>query len=91
MRHDAAGNADDGGVRRDFFQDDGARADLCAFSDGEPAQNLCARADDDVFFNGGVALALLFARAAEGDALIDDGAALHLCRFADDDARRRGR
>ena len=34
----------------------------------------------------GVTLALVLARAAQGDALVDDDAGRDFCRFADDDA-----
>ena len=74
-------------MRRNLLQHHGARADLRAFAHGESAQNFGARADDAVFFDGRMALALFLARAAERDALVNDHAALDFRRFADDDAR----
>ena len=84
--HDARGNAHDRRMRRDFFEDDRACADLRAFAHGKAAQDLRARRNDDVLFDGRVALALFLARAAQRHALINDDAALDFRRFADDNA-----
>jgi hypothetical protein len=50
------------------------------------AENFGTGTDDDVFTEGGVALATLLAGAAEGDSLVDEGVVSDNGCFADDNA-----
>ena len=68
------------------FNTTAPRADLRAFADDEPAENLRARGNGDVFHQRGMALAVFLAVAPQSRALIDDGAGVHFGGFADDDA-----
>jgi hypothetical protein len=68
---DAARNADHGAVSGDIPQHNRTRADAGVVAQLDVAEDFCARADDDVIAQGGVAFAAFLARAAEGDALVD--------------------
>ncbi len=83
---DAAGDADYRAVGGDIAQYDGACADAGVVAQLDIAEDLCARADDDVIAQGGVAFAAFFAGAAEGDALVDQRVVADDRRFADHDA-----
>src|SRR4051812_6266899 len=66
----ARGQADRGGVRGDVLQDDRPGADAGSLADCDGTEHRCADTDDGVALNRRVALAALFPRAAEGDALV---------------------
>ena len=83
---DVRGHADDGGVGRHVGEDHGAGADARVFADGDIAEHVGVVADEDAVADGGVALAVAFAGAAQGDALIDGDVAADDRGFADDDA-----
>ncbi len=80
---DAAGHADHGGVVRHRVDHHRAGADLGVVADGDVAEDLRAGADHDVVADGGVALAALFARAAQRDALVEQNVVADLGGLAD--------
>ena len=91
--HGLSGHADDagrhahgGGVGRDLAEDHGAGGDAGVVSHGEGTQHLGAGAHQHVIAQGGVALALILAGAAQGHALVQGTAVSHLGGLADDDA-----
>lgn len=85
--HDAAGVAHHRAALGHGFEHDGSRAHLDVAAQGDGPQHLCARADDHAAFHRGVALAVILARAAQGDALIERYVVAHLGGFANDHAR----
>ena len=84
--HDACGYADRGGVGRDLGEDDRACRDAGVIADLERSEHLGARADHHVVAEGGMALALILARTAEGDVLVDQAVVADHSGLADDDA-----
>src|SRR5579863_2490807 len=82
--HDAARDTDDGGVVGDGMDDDRAGADLDVVADVDVAEDFGAGTDDDAIAEGGVALSLLAAGAAEGDALVEEDVVTDFGGFADD-------
>jgi len=83
---DVSGDADDGGVRRDVAEDDGAGADAGVFANGDVAEDVGGVADEDVVAQGGMALAADLAGAAERDALVEGDVVADDGGLADDDA-----
>ena len=83
---DVARDADHGAVGRHGTQNHGVCRDFGVVAHGEGAQDLCARADHHVVADGGVALALADAGAAQGGALVDQAVVSDLHGLADDDA-----
>ena len=83
---DLSRHADDDRVRRDGFHHHRICADATIRANRDRAENFCARADDDVIFQRGVALALVQTDAAERDAVIQRHVVADLRRFADDNA-----
>ncbi len=81
-----AGNADDGRIGRHVGEDDRARADAGVFAYGDVAQDVGVVADEDAVAEGGVALAVALAGAAERDALVEGDVAADDGGFADDHA-----
>ena len=67
-------------------EDNGASADARVCADGDVAEDVGVVADEDAVAEGGVALAVSFAGAAERDSLIERDVAAHDGGFADDDA-----
>src|SRR5882762_2296111 len=67
---DVAGHSHDGGVVGNTAQNDRACADATVVAHGNVAENLGARANNDLVADGGMTLAFFLARAAQGDALI---------------------
>ena len=61
LRDDAAWDADDGRVRRYFFEDDRAGTDFGAFTDRERAEDFGTTGDDDVVANGRMAFSFFLA------------------------------
>jgi hypothetical protein len=82
---DVGGDADDGGVRGDVAEDDGAGADAGVFADGDVAEDVGGVADEDVVAEGGVALAADLASATESNALVDRDVVPDDGGFANDD------
>ena len=82
---DVSGDTDDGGVRGDVAEDDGAGADAGVFADGDVAEDVGGVADEDVVAEGGMALAADLAGAAEGDALVEGDVVADDGGFTDDD------
>src|SRR5262249_43916880 len=83
---DPAGDTDDGTVRRHFPKHDGIGADARVVADFERTEHFGPGGDNDAVADRWMALALLFARAAERYALIDNDLVSDLTSFADDDA-----
>jgi len=83
---DVRGNTDDGGVRGDVAEDDGAGADAGVFADGDVAEDVGGVADEDVVAEGGVALAGGLAGTSEGDSLVEGDVVADDGGFADDDS-----
>ena len=79
----AAGDADDRAMGGHGGDDDGTGADPYVIADADAAEDFCAGADDDVVADGRMALAALFAGAAQRYALIDENIVADLGRFAD--------
>src|SRR5579884_691820 len=84
LNDNAAGHTHHRGIRWHVAQHNGVGADLRAGAHGEAAQHLGARANRHTVFNGRMALARLFASAAQGHALQDRDVVANLGRFADD-------
>src|SRR5213078_1975181 len=80
-----AGNAHHNGVRRHLADDHRTGADAAAVADLEPADDLCAGADDDVVSERRVALLALEARPRQAHALVDRDVLPHLRGLADHD------
>src|SRR5438552_3090218 len=78
-----AGNAHHNGVRRHLADDHRTGADAAAVADLEPADDLCAGADDDVVPERRVALLALEARPRQAHALVDRAVLPHLRGLAD--------
>ena len=83
---DLGGDAHGGGVRRDLAEDHGVGGDAAVVPHPEGPQDLGPGGDEDVVADGGVALALVLAGAAQGDAVVDEAVVPHLGGLADDDA-----
>jgi len=73
-------------VCRYIAEHDGTGPDSGIITDGDITENLSPCSNDDVTADGGVALARLLTRAAQGDALVYQGVAADNRRFPDDDA-----
>ena len=84
--HNARGNADHGAVLRHVLDDNRAATDLRIVVNGDTAKNGCIHANHNVIAERGMALAALFARAAERDTLIQRDVIADFARFADDHA-----
>src|ERR1022692_1385051 len=80
--HYAAGNSDDRGMIGHRANDDRPGANFHIVADPDAPEDLGACSDDDVVADGGVALALLVARSAEGYALINENVVADLGGFA---------
>ena len=63
---DLAGDTDDRGIRRYFFQNDRARADLRVLTDGERTEDFGTAGYDDIVADGRVTFAFFFACTAMG-------------------------
>ena len=85
--HDSPRDPDDGRMGRNVFQNDAAGADLGKFAHGDVPENLRPRTYDATLFDRRVTfMGLVFARSAEGHALIDNDPFLHDGGFSDHDA-----
>src|SRR5437764_3930517 len=84
--YDAPGHADHGRVIRHGVNDNGAGADLHVIADANTAEDLGAGSDDHVVADGRMPLALLVARAAESDALIEHHIVTDFSSLTDHDA-----
>ena len=82
--HHAGGDAHGGGVFRHFFQHHGVGGDLGVVLDLEGAQHLGTRAYKHVVAEGGMTLAHVLARTAQGHALIQSAVVPDLGGLADD-------
>ena len=82
---DARRNAHRRGGGRDRFEQHGVGRDLRAVADLERPQNLGAAADRHIFAERRMAFALVLARAAQGDPLVDRAAVADLGGLADND------
>lgn len=72
LNDDPSGNTNDGRVRWNGFEDDGAGPDFCAFTDGKRTEDFGPAGDDDVVADGRMAFSFFFTGTAEGYALIED-------------------
>lgn len=68
---DTSGVADNGAVFGNTFQNNGTCADLDVFTKGDGTQDLGACADHDTVLERRVTFAVIFARTAEGNTLIN--------------------
>ena len=76
--HDSPRDPDDGRMGRNVFQNDAAGADLGKFAHGDISENFRPRTYDATLFDRRVTfVGLVFARSAEGHALIDNDPFLH--------------
>lgn len=79
------GIADDCGVRWDGFQNDGPRADTCAFTDLDIAQNLGACTDENTASDFWMAVARMFSCSTKSNALKQGNIVFnHACLAHDD-------
>ena len=83
----AARHAHNDGTRGNGLHDDGVRTDLSAGTNGEGAEDLCARAYHDAFFQRRMSLRSLGeGRSAQRHTVVDRAVVAHFRRLADHDA-----
>src|SRR6516165_4787367 len=78
--------ADHGGIRRHRGNHHGIGADTGIIPHLDGTQNFRAGADNDIIADGGMALAMLAARAAESHLMVDIDIIAYLRRLTDDHA-----
>ncbi len=83
--NDAVGHADGGAVGGHGGQNNGTGPNASTLTDVNVAEDFGSSSDDDAVAHGGVSLAGLFARAAQGDALVNQHVVAHDRRFANHD------
>lgn len=86
LNDDPSGNTNDGRVRWNGFEDDGAGPDFCAFTDGKRTEDFGPAGDDDVVADGRMAFSFFFTGTAEGYALIEGYVVADDRRLADDNS-----
>ncbi len=85
-KDDVPGDADNRGVIRHVAQHNRTGADAAIPADDDVAENLRASTDDDIVFEGRVALSVLLAGASESYSLIQGDVVSDHGRLANDDA-----
>ena len=83
--NDVGGDTDRGRILRHFLKHHGARGDPRSVPDLEGTEHLCARADQDVISDRGMAFPGVLTGAAEGHALIDRAVVADFRGLADHD------
>ena len=83
---DLGGDAHGSGVLRHLAEHHGVGRDPGVVTHPEGPQHLGSAADEHVVSDGGMALAVVLAGAAQGDAMIDQAVVADLGGLADDDA-----
>lgn len=84
--HHLGRHAHGGAVGGQVLEHHAACADAGVVADVDWAEDLGARADEDIVAQGGMALAGVLAGAAEGHAVVDGAVVADLCRLTKDDA-----
>ena len=85
--HYAGGDADGGGVGGDIGKHHAVGADAAVFPNGDGPQHFAARANQHIVAHRGVAFALVLARAAQRNAVVNCDIVANFGRFAHHNAR----